>query len=351
MKNHISREQFLLEFFVILGGRHFGTPKQFFVDDPNLIFNFIEECKENKQPAFISVQPMRAYHILYGLEKIFYDFDYGIKSDQLTPAQIKRHTAKMLQEIKIFLYHVMKTGIQPLIIKTRKGYHIYIYLDRVYDIGKDEDLNKEIYGELYKKFTKSNKHEYKYIDLTSDSDIFRMSRIPLSIHEKSGKECIVVDHNLKPTKFRSIEFYKMYGLRLDDLLLAKKTAEKNLEIKRKKREKAKKEFQEMRKSGEFSGDIRPCFQVRMDKGEMCHAQRLAWLSEIYHAGFNTPEKILELCRETWNDFDVKKSMDQIEDFFKHERWRYNPYRCETIQKKKWCLKSECGIYLQRAKKK
>ena len=87
MKNHVTKERFLLEFFGMLGGRHLGAPKQFFVDNPNTIFEFIKDCNKNKQPAFISVQPMRAYHVLYGLEKIFYDFDYGKESDQLTPKQ------------------------------------------------------------------------------------------------------------------------------------------------------------------------------------------------------------------------------------------------------------------------
>jgi len=81
----------------------------------------------------------------------------------------------------------------------------------------------------------------------------------------------------------------------------------------------------------------------MAKGEMCHDQRFAWLSEIYYAGYNTPEKIMELCHQTWNDFSEKKSGEQINDYFKHERWKFRPYKCSTIKSKGWCIGTEaCG---------
>jgi hypothetical protein len=47
-----------------------------------------------------------------------------------------------------------------------------------------------------------------------------MCRIPFSIHEKSGEECIVVNSNLEDDKVRSVEYFKLYGLKQKDILAA-----------------------------------------------------------------------------------------------------------------------------------
>jgi hypothetical protein len=47
-----------------------------------------------------------------------------------------------------------------------------------------------------------------------------MCRIPLSIHEISGEECIIVDTKLEQDKIRSFEYFKLYGLKQKDLLSA-----------------------------------------------------------------------------------------------------------------------------------
>jgi hypothetical protein len=52
-------------------GRDLGNPERWFTDNPNDIFSFIEECSENKAPAFISVQPEKDKAQPLGIEKIF----------------------------------------------------------------------------------------------------------------------------------------------------------------------------------------------------------------------------------------------------------------------------------------
>jgi hypothetical protein len=47
-----------------------------------------------------------------------------------------------------------------------------------------------------------------------------MCRIPFSIHEKSGEECPVVDSSLEQDKVRSVEYFKLYGLKQKDVMLA-----------------------------------------------------------------------------------------------------------------------------------
>jgi len=176
----------------------------------------------------------------------------------------------------------------------------------------------------------------------------RFARVPLTTHEKTGKICQILDENLKPTKVRSLELYKLYGIPDSFIEKCIDKLRKRLQEKQRKETEIQKDFkQTIVRNGNnkgYSNEIRPCFKKRMDKGEMMHDQRLAWLSEIYYAGYNTPQKMLELCRETWNDFNEKISIQQIMDYFNHERYNYHPYKCKTIISKGWCIQEKCSIW-------
>jgi len=361
-QDHISRDQFLIEFFGPLG-RDLGDPKQWFTDNPNDIFKHVEKCKNDKKPAFISVQPRFRHHSprkefgIFGIEKLFYDFDYGRKSDELTKAQIKKHIKKMEQEVKIFIYHLSKLGIIPLIVKTRKGYHVYIYFDSVYQIDNNEDFWKQVYSALYMRFL-SNKHKYKYADSTSKEDIARLCRIPTSIHQVSGDECIVLDSRLKQTKLRSIEFYKVNGLKRDDFISAIEQAEVNEKKRKVKVDKLERE----RKSKwtikyGYTGQIRPCFKRFMDAGEAQHQVRLAMAIEAFYAGYKTRESMIEWFRwsRDWDgDKAQSKCRDQVNWFFDNQveqtrgepKCKVKPYKCDTIRGYGWCIKNDCPIYVK-----
>jgi len=356
MKNHVTKDQFILEFFGPLG-RELGNPKQFYTDNPMDIFPFIEACTKDKTPAFISVQPRFRHHSkvqfgISGIEKIFFDFDYGMKSDKFTEKKIKKLRSKMETEVKVFLHHITKEGIVPLVVKTRKGYHVYIYFDKVYQIDSNEDFWKKVYKALHDRFTKSNSHKYKFVDATSETDISRLCRIPTSIHQKNGKECIVLDLNLKPTKLRSIEYFKMYGLRHGDIIKAVKWVIAN-------EDKLQKELVERRTEADnnwkgehgFTGEIRPCFKTRMNVGEMLHPQRRALCIEAFYAGYNTPEKMVEFFRflNDWDgDTSNSKCIYQVRYWFDEtvdgDKCKAKPYKCDTIREKGWCIKDDCPIF-------
>ncbi len=89
MENHVTKEQFLLEFFGSFG-RDLGNPERWFTGNPTDIFPFIEECAENKAPTFISVQPMKHKARPLGIEKVFFDFDYCKNSEILPDAEIRK---------------------------------------------------------------------------------------------------------------------------------------------------------------------------------------------------------------------------------------------------------------------
>jgi len=132
--NHISKDEFILEFFGNFG-RELGNPKQWFTDNPMEVIGFIEDCKTNKLPAFMSVQPRRAHYDVIGFEKIFFDFDYADKTFiKKLDGQIEREelTDKdkelILIERKNSLPSEVKRFISNCLLKTKTVLKNYVYL-------------------------------------------------------------------------------------------------------------------------------------------------------------------------------------------------------------------------------
>jgi hypothetical protein len=165
-----------------------------------------------------------------------------------------------------------------------------------------------------------------------------MCRIPFSIHEKSGAECLVVDSNLEDDKVRGVEYFRLYGLKQKEILVAMDKAHEFRKALKEKRIK----YLPKTLSFESSDGIRPCFVKALNSGEMCHQQRLALLQEAYSLGFHSSEIIIDLFR-CLNDFDGSITRYQVNWFFtnKVEKNEVRPYSCQTIQKYGWCLGEDC----------
>ncbi len=120
MENHITKEQFLLEFFGSFG-RDLGNPERWFTDNTLDMLSFIEECAENQLPAFMSVQPEKNKAQPLGIEKLFFDFDYCKKSEKLTETETQQRKAELKEEVKHFLKQLGTLNIKPFVIKTRRA--------------------------------------------------------------------------------------------------------------------------------------------------------------------------------------------------------------------------------------
>jgi hypothetical protein len=335
MENHITKEQFLIEFFGSFG-RDLGNPERWFTDNPNDIFSFVEECSENKTPAFISVQPVKDKAQPLGIEKVFFDFDYCKKSDSLTESETQKRRLDLRDEVKYFLRQLGARNIKPLIIRTMRGYHVHVFFDSVYEVNQELEFWKQVYRQLQLALLQN--HDYRFIDYAVVGDINRMCRIPFSIHEKSGEECPVVDNHLELDKVRSVEYFKLYGLKQNNILSAMDKARKFRKALKEKRV----NFVSKKLSFESSEGIRPCFVNALNSGEMCHQQRLALLQEAYSLGFHSPESIIEIFR-CLNDFDESITRYQVNWFFTNRvnKNEVRNYSCRTIQKYGWCLGDQC----------
>jgi hypothetical protein len=368
-KDHVSREEFLFDFFGMIG-RELGDPMQHFSDNPNEVIPFIESSTRDKKPAFMSVQPRTAHYVVYGIEKIFFDFDYAnktfvkelgeqIEAGKLTQEEadqiLKDRRTELEAEVRVFVNSLRRFPrmLIPLIVKTRKGYHFYFYFDRIYEIDDDIEHWRRVYRGLQDRLAMLiERYTYKYMDSAILGDIHRMARIPTSVHEASGEECQILDSDFKPTKMRSLNYYRGFGLRESDIITIHEMVKEQ-----EKKEKAEAEQTQSEKrndwesKGGFIGQIRPCFQVRIDLGEMPHQQRLALLVEAYYAGYDSIPKMMEFFR-AFKDYDGERSNStcryQVEWFFKHKvdgnrhKCYTLPYKCDTIEGFGWCLKESCS---------
>jgi len=372
--DHVPKEQFLLEFFGMLG-RELGDPAQHFTDNPNDIFKFIEDCRIQKKPAFISVNPRNAHEKISGIEKLFFDFDYADKTfvkklEQRIKDPIKREVIyeerkkKLQKEVAHFLRKIEGFHITPMVIKTRKGFHIHIYLDRVYNVKGDDELLKETYYQLQLTFIKSKKNGYIFMDTSVLGDHKRLCRIPTSVHQETGEECYLIkrveNDSIEKDKLHGIDFYRQSGLKEEDWIDAvrraiDKMAKDKADFLKKEQERELYHKDNWEAAHGFVGEIRPCFKKRITSGEMCHQMRLALLIEAYWAGFKTQEKMLEVFKGL-HDFDEKTSREQIEWFWKNKvpeiekSGKWKPYRCTTIDDLNWCDQSQCPIYVRRKEK-
>jgi hypothetical protein len=331
LESQLSKERFLLDFFGSFG-RDLGNPERWFTSNPHDIFPFIEECAENNAPAFISVQPEKDKAEPLGVEKVFFDFDFCKKSEILAESEIQKRRLEVHDEVKYFLKQLGTLNIKPLVVRTRRCYHVHVFFDSVYEINRELEFWKQVYNQLQLALLQD--HDYRFIDYAVVGDINRMCRIPFSIHEKTAEECLVVDTQLENDKVRSVEYFKLYGFKQKDIMLAMDKAREFRKALNEKRVK----YVARHLTHESSEGIRPCFIKALNSGEMCHQQRLALLQEAYSLGFHSPESIIDLFR-CLNDFDDSITRYQVNWFFtnKVEKDDVTPYNCRTIQRYGWCI--------------
>jgi hypothetical protein len=323
--------------------------RRMFTDNIKTYLEFIDWCIVNKAACWITNQPMRSYGVPLGLEKLFFDFDYHLgKNENMTPSRREKVKGMVLSFVDLL-------DAEPLIVGTRKGYHVYIFLRRTYEVEeRNLEFGKEVFGALclsqlklnkvYSELTEDDRNKWKYLDFSPLGDIVRMARVPLTPHEKSGLICQILDRNLKPTKIRDIDLFKAYGLREDVIREAVE------EVKAYHKRKIVDEWKKVEEGAKtynvgngFKGQLRPCFTERLKIGEMHHQQRLALLMEAWWSGYKTEEQLMNICRN-FKDYKEKTSLEQIRWFLKNKSGKIPPYKCDTIKAHGWCLKRECPIY-------
>lgn len=322
-----------------------------FTDKTEEYMNFIDWCIKTNKACWITSQPMREYNMPLGIEKIFLDFDYPLKKNwNMTP--LRRDRVK-----KMVLKFLENLDYEPLLVETRKGFHAYIFLRRIYEFEpRNFVFAKEVFGvlglsllglpKLYEQLEESDRETWKYLDFSPLGDINRMARVPLTPHEKTRKACRILNRDLEPTKVRSLDLYRTYGLREDKVREAVEIVKAFHEKKIAREERRLKlGLNDFKTNGRtFKGEIRPCFLERLRIGEMVHQQRLAFLIEAYWSGIKTEEKLVDLFRGFKSDFNETKTRYFVRYFLSRNPSKYPPYRCKTLEAHGFCIKGECSIW-------
>jgi len=291
-----------------------------FIETPKQLEAYVQESREKHIPAFTSVQPYKARGELFGLEKLFYDFDS------------KGELNKAWKDASTFLLALEKYySVKPLIVFSgQKGYHVYVFLSNCVLMPTfHEGFLKNLYGDVQKRILKGL--NFETLDKGVIGDIKRLSRVPYSIHEKTGKLCQPLNLNREPIQVSSLDEYRENGL-----------PTKLLEVCGSEILKREKQQTYHRKTFfKHSGKIRPCLEaalsLSLNKGEG-HKMRLAIATEYLNKGFSVPQ-IVDLFHSQV-DFSEEKTRYFVEDA---QKKGYKPFKCATIRELGYCLGASCSL--------
>jgi hypothetical protein len=328
-----KHDSFLLNWFGLHGGRELGDPFRFFTNNPNDLVSLVEECAVQRKKCFCSVQPFRSRDVVFGLEKLF--FDYDSEADPPDLEKVWRDVLSLVEQLR------KEFNIEPLIIRTYRGFHVYVFLWNVVEFNPNKQSDaKEIYTFLQKTLL-ANK-SYETLDPHVIGDIVRFGRVPYSLHEK-GVECTPVDLNRQPLQLESVDYYRQHGIKEPFFREAvqkvkdKKFAREIFEV-----------FDSFKPKPRVKGSkrkwiIRPCFTETLKSGEMDHGMRIALVYEAYCAGLNR-DQTADLFH-VLGDFNEEKTRYQINWLLDHAQGKeVKPYKCKTIEQKGWCLKKGCLLF-------
>jgi hypothetical protein len=307
---------------------HAGIRDRLFLDKSTQLYNYVQECELLGLPAYMSVHPFRARDRVFGLEKLFFDFDS------------KKDLGKSWNETRDFATKIEKfyNAKTLLVFSGFKGFHVYVWLWSLVEVEKGRELQaKQIYKKLQEKLLKGLK--YETLDPQVIGDIKRLARVPYSRHEKTGAFCLPLTLQMQSLQIlpSALEGYRNHGLGLGVFQNVTKELQKP---KLKRSIHVKKAILRL-----SSGSVRPCIEVALQTNlheKSGHLMRLAIATEYLNRGY-TIENVVQLFQDQ-TDFNESKTRYFVEDA---QRKGYNPFKCETIQTLGFCLGDRCPILKKR----
>ena len=308
-------------------GRELGNPSREYWSDPSELHYWIGLNEAENRPSYMSVAIYADRDRPVALDRLFYDFD----SPDLEKAW--REAMEFSGALE------RRYGCRPLItFSGRKGFHVHIFLERPYRGSR----LKEVYEELQAMTLRGL--ELQTLDRAVIGDVKRLSRIPYTVHEKSGAPCIPVDHRGRPVLIdaSSLCALRHRGIPWGVVEIALSHIEEREETVRVRRIRSGWGFKSRRLR--VIG-IRPCLQrILEEEPEPDHLIRVALVAELHAEGYG-PEEIAQLFRR-FRDYDPRETKYQVGHII---RGRYQPFKCSTLQALGVCLGSECPLYRRQLK--
>lgn len=325
-KNYI--ESFWSAWFGPHRGRevfHAGIKDRVFLENAKSLFDYIQECEVMGFPAWMSAQPFRGRDQVFGLEKLFFDFD--CEND---PSLAWKEACDFVLKLEKF-YDVKSL----LAYSGWKGFHVYVWLWKTVEFQPDQErLAKEVYKKLQSKLLKGLK--YETLDPQVIGDIKRLARIPYTLHEETQQPCMPVTVTQQPLQVlpEVLDGYRLNGLQAEVFERVTKDAY------RKRRERHILIKDAFLKS--HINSVRPCIANALSKPNLLHKMRLACAIEYLASGLSINEVVALFHSQ--NDFNEAKTRYQVEHA---QRSGYKPRKCSTIESYGFCLGAGCVIYRKR----
>jgi len=274
---------------------------------------------------YISVNPYDPETMqIRAIERLYFDFD------------CKEKIRYALDDAIIFCKKMLEFyNVSPLVFFSgSKGYAVYVFLQEPIT-GPEQEL-KEIYQELQDMLVKPD--SYRWLDPQPMGDLKRVSRVPFSVHQKSGELCIPVDISEQPPKpykpeLGFIETHRRYGLSARVVGVAKRNVAEN---KRREKKRSNKPY-----TG--SNEPRPCMVDIMNssvfpkvtKGYDGHNLLITAIVEYLFCGYSK-DQVLQLLQKK-QGYDEKQSSK----FVDYIASKYSPRKCATIEEYGGCVSNVC----------
>lgn len=338
------KEDFWRAWFGIHGGREvlIGNPRlnpksvdRKFLKSPEELASYVLERETRREPCYLSVQPYRSRDKVFGLDRLFFDFDS--KTD---PPDLDKAWSEVLHFVDVLRRFYGLTSL--ITFSGRRGYHAYVWLWRTVEIQPGQEAwAKAVYKTLQDKLLKGL--TYETLDPEVLGDIKRLARIPYTLHERSGLLCEPLTEGRQglTALTPALEGYRRRGIQ--EPLFRRVVEEVKLSRRIKERMRAR-----MRgRWGIPSKTIRPCIVEALAgelNGEPGHKMRLAAAVEYLNAGLPVDE-VVWLFRGQGN-FDEEKTRHYVQDA---KDRGYKPFRRETLRRLGFCRGHSCSACLKKGR--
>jgi hypothetical protein len=273
---------------------------------------------------YVSVNPYNPETMeISAIERLYFDFD------------CKERVLNALHDTRDFNKKLVKYyGVSPFICYSgSKGYAVYVFLQEPV-IGLEREL-KPLYERLQNTLVGNDK--YRWLDPQPLGDLKRVSRVPFSIHQKSGDLCTPVDvSETPPIRYKPekgfTETHRKYGLKQVVVESVKQDLNQSNQTRRKHKSLTR-----------IRGNVRPCLAEVMESSTFPEVKRgydghnllIAAVIEYVNSGY-TQDEVLQLL-EKKQGYDEDKSKHLV----KYVINKYEPRKCKTIQSYGGCTSSVC----------
>ena len=192
---------FWLDWFGLVG-REIGGSKRWFTDNPSVFISVVEDRISTRRPCFMSVQPFRAENVVFGLEKVFFEFDS--KTEKPNWKETFAEVRGLINQLK------ERFDAEPLIVWTWCGFNVYVFLKDTVEFSFGQENTYEwMYWGLQEELLKGAPH--LTLDTKCLGNLKQPAEVPYST-QGEGMGCLPVNLDCQPVHIENLDVYRERGI-------------------------------------------------------------------------------------------------------------------------------------------